>query len=266
MFSKISRYRKLPDVVTLDARGRTLESKGLRLTPEVPGQARHIVEGSDRLDQLAHKYYRQSRNWWRLCDANPEFASPRALLGNAVEITGHFRLERSSGAPFWPELQRSIAGLHGVIAVTLGVPDDPLPTTESLGDIVLFADIDPSLAPDLDSAVLTQQLPAALVADLAVRGVDLAPEIKISVADDGSYELADRIGDTVYVLRAEPGALVLSQKDLRHRWTVEIAFNAMIVTADELCDQVSALPCDIVEPLIIGRIGKPIALPRNFRP
>lgn len=266
MFSKISRYRKLPDVVTLDARGRTLESKGLRLTPEVPGQARHIVEGSDRLDQLAHKYYRQSRNWWRLCDANPDFASPRALLGNAVEITGHFRLERSSGTPFWPELRRSIAGLHGVIAVTLGTPGDPLPTVETLGETEIFTDIDPALAGDLDEAVRTQQLPAALVADLEARGVDLGSVVRIAPADDGGHEFADPSGELVYVLRSQPPALVLSQRELRHGWTAEISFNAMIVTADELCDQVSALPCDIVEPLIIGRIGKPIALPRNFRP
>ena len=64
MFSKISRYRKLPDTVSSDARGRSLQSKTLRLLPEVSGEFRHTVEEVDRLDHLAYKYYRQSRKWW----------------------------------------------------------------------------------------------------------------------------------------------------------------------------------------------------------
>ena len=81
MFSKISRYRKLPDVVTIDVQGRRLESKSLRLLPEVTGIFLHTVESGDRLDHLAYKYYKQPRKWWRICDANPEFPSPQALLG-----------------------------------------------------------------------------------------------------------------------------------------------------------------------------------------
>lgn len=50
MFSKISRYRKLPDVVAVDAQGRRLESKGLRLLPELTGTFLHTVEAGDRLD------------------------------------------------------------------------------------------------------------------------------------------------------------------------------------------------------------------------
>ena len=37
MFSSFSRYRKLPDVVTTDAKGRTLASKALRPLPSVSG-------------------------------------------------------------------------------------------------------------------------------------------------------------------------------------------------------------------------------------
>ena len=266
MFSNISRYRKLPSVVTLDARGRALESKALRLTPPAEPRAQHILEGHDRLDQVAYKYYRQSRNWWRFCDANPEFPSPRALFGKAPDTTGQFLLERDSGSPHWPELRANIARLRGVLAARLGTPDDPRPTTDTLGETTLFADIDPTLAGDLDAAVRTQELPAALVADLDGRGVTLAPEVRISTTEDGGYALAEASGDVVYVLRNAGAFLALAQRNLRHRWTAEITFNREIVTADALCDQVSALQCDVLEPLFIGRVGKPIALPRNVRP
>ena len=92
MFSKISRYRTLPDVVTTDARGRTVSSKALRPLPTVSGTFLHTVEGVDRLEHLAFKYYQQPRNWWRICDANPEFMSPQGLLGKEPVVTARFPL------------------------------------------------------------------------------------------------------------------------------------------------------------------------------
>jgi hypothetical protein len=90
MFTKISRYQKLPDIVTTDTRGQEFASKPLRLLPEVSGVFLHAVEEVDRLDHLAYKYYRQSRKWWRICDANPEFMSPLALLGDEAIVTDRF--------------------------------------------------------------------------------------------------------------------------------------------------------------------------------
>ncbi len=88
MFSRISRYRTFPDIVTTDAEGRTLVSKTLRPASQAPGTFRHTVEEADRLDHLAYKYYQQPRKWWRISDANPEFLSP---LGFAGEGTGSHR-------------------------------------------------------------------------------------------------------------------------------------------------------------------------------
>ena len=81
MFSKISRYRKVPDVTAPDARDGCWPPRTLRLLPEVTGSFRHTVDAGDRLDQLAYTYYGQPLQWWRICDANPEFLSPLALLG-----------------------------------------------------------------------------------------------------------------------------------------------------------------------------------------
>lgn len=120
MFPKISRYRKLPDVVAVDAKGRTLVSKSLRLLPEVSGTFLHTVEEVDRLDHLAYKYYDQPRKWWRICDANPEFMSPQALLGKEPVVTARFPLTfTGAGQLPWADLLRQLAQPLGVEDVRL---------------------------------------------------------------------------------------------------------------------------------------------------
>lgn len=116
MFSKTSRYHRLPDMVTIDARGTSAESKTLRLLPEVTGIFFHTVEEADRLDHLAYKYYRQPTLWWRICDANPEIASPRELVGREPIVTFRFPLGTGDAAdrPPWSELLRRVGDLVGV--------------------------------------------------------------------------------------------------------------------------------------------------------
>src|SRR5713101_3985722 len=97
MFSRISRYRKLPDVVVDDARRPTVASKVLRLLPDVTGTFKHTVEEADRLDHLAFSYYQQPRKWWRISDANPEFLSPLDLLGQGPVRTVRYPLALSGG-------------------------------------------------------------------------------------------------------------------------------------------------------------------------
>ena len=119
MFSKISRYRKLPDVVTIDIKGRKLASKSLRLSPDVSGQFRHTIEDVDRLDHLASTYYRQPRKWWRICDANPEFLSPQALLGKEPIVTYRFPLTFGAD-PAWAALLKQLSGMVGVEQAVVG--------------------------------------------------------------------------------------------------------------------------------------------------
>ncbi len=117
MFSKRSRYFTLPDEVTVDRHNRFLPAKSLRLKTEVTGTFQHTIEAVDRLDHLAYKYYKQSRNWWRICDANPEFLSPLALLGQEVIVTDRFPLNlgETAAQPPWANLRQSLLSLVGVV-------------------------------------------------------------------------------------------------------------------------------------------------------
>jgi hypothetical protein len=115
VFSRISRYRSLPDVVVEDARGRTLASKALRLLPDVSGTFRHTVEEGERLDHLAFKYYRQPRKWWRVCDANPEFLSPLDLVGRGSIVTVRFTCATpTSTQPPWSAVAAALGAEEGV--------------------------------------------------------------------------------------------------------------------------------------------------------
>jgi len=121
MFSRISRYRKVPDVTAPDARGRLLAAKDARLLPTVSGEFRHMVAAGDRLDQLAFKYYSEPLQWWNICDGNPEFLSPLALLGRDGVITTRFpvapRSVSSPSSPPWADLFRSVMAILGVEGV-----------------------------------------------------------------------------------------------------------------------------------------------------
>jgi len=44
------------------------------------GVVEHVVKSGDRLDLLARHYYNDDRLWWRIADANPEFADPALLV------------------------------------------------------------------------------------------------------------------------------------------------------------------------------------------
>jgi len=121
MFSRISRYSTLPPVVATEDEGRTVTSAALRLLPPVSGTFHHIVDGADRLEHLALKYYGQPRNWWHICDANPRYLSPQALLGKEPIVTVRFAVEtQTPGAtPPWAALLSALQGQIGVECVQI---------------------------------------------------------------------------------------------------------------------------------------------------
>ncbi len=106
-----------------DAEGRPVVSKTIRLLPGVTGTFFHTIEEGDRLDHLAYKYYKEPTRWWRICDANPEFMSPQALIGKEPVVTTYFPLGfDGEGLPSWCDLRRSLMELVGVEQV--GIVDE----------------------------------------------------------------------------------------------------------------------------------------------
>jgi hypothetical protein len=114
VFSKQSRYRRVPDITALDARGRLLFAKDIRTLPDVTGTYQHTVDAGDRLDTLAATYYGQPVQYWRICDANPEFLSPLAMLGQDALATIRVPVTPPPGDPPWAALLRDLAGTVGV--------------------------------------------------------------------------------------------------------------------------------------------------------
>jgi hypothetical protein len=126
MFTKRSRYRPVPDIAVPDDRGRVLAAKGIRPLPDVTGTFQHTVDSSDRLDQLAYSYYGDPLQYWHICDANPQFLSPLALLGTEPVTTTFFPVAVDAGDPPW-------AVALSALFATLGVEDA---TVQEQADLV----------------------------------------------------------------------------------------------------------------------------------
>ncbi len=94
MFSRGSRYAQVPEAVYVDAAGRDVPYKLLRIFPAQPEDvAGHLVVSGDRLDLLAHRYLGDPELFWRICDTN------RALRPEELtEETGR-RISIPVGAP-----------------------------------------------------------------------------------------------------------------------------------------------------------------------
>jgi hypothetical protein len=70
MFFRGSRYADVAEHEITDARGRVIRYKRIRFTPETPGRLGHRVAARERLDHIAHTYYRDPERFWRICDGN----------------------------------------------------------------------------------------------------------------------------------------------------------------------------------------------------
>jgi len=189
MFSKISRYRALPDVVTVDARGASAESKALRPLPNVTGTFLHTLEEGERLDHLAYKYYRQPTQWWRICDADPDIASPRALLGNEPVVTYRFPLgiAGASGRPPWSELLRRVGDLVGVEDVTA----EEVETQPVL--VGGTSEHDPVYEPRFERAVVVR------FNRLSVTLVEVSARLETVVSPNGPPALLGRVGQPITI-------------------------------------------------------------------
>jgi hypothetical protein len=191
MFSRISRYRTLPGVVTADDKGRTITAARLRLLPAVSGTFPHTVEGGDRLDHLAFKYYRQPRHWWQICDANPEYLSPQALLGKEPIVTVKFTVDTQiAGAPpAWAALLSALNGRIGVESVQI--------IEEEAGLIAKQRTVG-----NTQATVLVPQFKRAVIVthnQQNVRSADLGQAITAAGFIAGAPETIGRVGKSIVI-------------------------------------------------------------------
>ncbi len=70
MFFKGSRYADVGEDQITDSQGREIRYKTIRFIPETRAQMGHSVSQGERLDHIAHRYYRDPDRFWRICDAN----------------------------------------------------------------------------------------------------------------------------------------------------------------------------------------------------
>jgi hypothetical protein len=143
MFSKNSRYYKVPNVAVSEARRQVLIAKDLRPLPQVTGTFQHLVQSGDRLDHLSYKYYSQPLQWWHICDANPRFLSPLALLDQEVVVTTRFPVTVTDDEVFPSEtLLRELYGVLGVEDVQVFDKVEIVPKEQKIGNetILVFED------------------------------------------------------------------------------------------------------------------------------
>jgi len=70
MFFKGSRYAGVGDLTLTAADGREVKYKKTRFIPRTDAQSGHLVHQGERLDHIAHRYYRDAERFWRIADAN----------------------------------------------------------------------------------------------------------------------------------------------------------------------------------------------------
>ena len=107
MFFKNSRYRRLKDQVVTDKDGNYINEKELRFIPFAEGKYLHTLNEGNRLDHLAHRFYRQSKKWWRICDANNAILSPLSLIGKEPVCFSRFIVTYEGDLIFKPDPEKN---------------------------------------------------------------------------------------------------------------------------------------------------------------
>jgi hypothetical protein len=84
-FFKGSRYEKVGEVETTDARGRTIRYKRTRFIAPPPVADTHLVKDYERLDVLAFFAFGDVEPWWLIADVNA-VVHPEEVLGEAGRV------------------------------------------------------------------------------------------------------------------------------------------------------------------------------------
>lgn len=70
MFFKGSRYQNVGDGELTDFKLRVIKYKRIRFIPPTRADWSYQVRQGDRLDLIAHDFFRDPERFWRICDVN----------------------------------------------------------------------------------------------------------------------------------------------------------------------------------------------------
>ena len=84
MFDANSRYAKSPVVETETAAGKKASAIKLRRLPYTPGNLTE-VKGTDRLDIMAHRKFKDGTKFWHIADANTELEANHLVANDPPE-------------------------------------------------------------------------------------------------------------------------------------------------------------------------------------
>jgi hypothetical protein len=79
MIFKGSRYENIPTYIATGTGGEPVRALRIRFIPDTPAGFVHSYSADERLDLLAHRYYRNPEKFWLIADANGEM-DPEDLL------------------------------------------------------------------------------------------------------------------------------------------------------------------------------------------
>jgi hypothetical protein len=84
MFEANSRYAKLPIAEVETAKGEKVIVVKLRRLPYTPGNLTE-VKGTDRLDIMSHRKYKDGTKFWHIADANTELEANELVRNERSE-------------------------------------------------------------------------------------------------------------------------------------------------------------------------------------
>lgn len=79
MFTRYSRYQSARRF-NPGPEGTGFPGTRPRAVHSAAGVLEHVIREGERLDGLAHYYFRDSRLWWRILDANPDLLFTGVML------------------------------------------------------------------------------------------------------------------------------------------------------------------------------------------
>ncbi len=264
MLTKRSRYYKLSEASFPDRQGVARQCKALRRFSEIDAQFLHTLDAGDRLDHLAYKYYGQSLHWWRICDANLDFASPLALLDKLPSVTIRFDLTTQCYPLPLAQLSRDLDALPGVVSVVKEVFSEELKT--SIIDGPPLFTLANSLLSALSTAVMTQHLPLALDMALQAQGVTLTGGLRFSAPQANLWQIDVNYSEHIYRFWyvADIDVISVNTAALETALSLSITFNRNSIDQQSIADCIAAAGFVIAETQTQVRLGQGVLIPPKY--